>query len=75
MKRFWLILSFFLLPLPFLRAQYEAPPAFASLYDSETVAALKTHVDYLTGAQMEGRKAGSEGEALAAEYVRDVLKS
>ncbi len=46
---------------------------YESLYDSETVSSFKEHVEYLSSAQMEGRKAGSEGEKMAAEYVYDVL--
>lgn len=46
-----------------------------SLYDSETVTAMKEHVGYLASHALEGRKAGSEGERLAAEYVTQVLGS
>lgn len=45
------------------------------LYDSETVRSMKEHVAYLSGAQLEGRKAGSEGERLSAAYLRDYLAS
>lgn len=48
--------------------------AFDDLYDSETVHALKEHVSYLSSAALEGRKAGSEGEKDAAEYVARVLE-
>ena len=41
--------------------------AYGDLYDSETVSAFKTHVRELSSAMLEGRKAGSEGEKLAAE--------
>ena len=47
--------------------------AYVDLYDSETVAAFKTHVRELSSAMLEGRKAGSEGEKLAAEYVEGVF--
>lgn len=56
-------------------AQYRDKGVYADLYDSETVASLKSHVRELSAAHLEGRKAGSEGEKLAAEYVTDVLKS
>ena len=56
-------------------AQYRDKGVYADLYDSETVASLKSHVRELSAAHLEGRKAGSEGERLAAEYVTDVLKS
>lgn len=48
--------------------------AFDDLYDSETVHALKEHVSYLSSAALEGRKAGSEGEKDAAEYVARTLE-
>ena len=50
-------------------AQYRA--SLQDLDDSETVRALKEHVTYLAGAQMEGRKAGSEGERMAAQYLEE----
>lgn len=49
--------------------------AYADLYDSETVSAVKAHVRELSSAVYEGRKAGSEGERMAAQYVEDHLKS
>ncbi|MBR4774563.1 MAG: TonB family protein [Bacteroidales bacterium] len=55
-----------------LYAQYRTP--LQDLDDSETVRALKEHVGYLSAAQTEGRKAGSEGEKMAAEYLEGVLK-
>ena len=55
-----------------LFAQYRTP--LQDLDDSETVRALKEHVSYLSAAQMEGRKAGSEGEKMAAEYLEGALK-
>ena len=55
-------------------AQFRTPD-YSDLYDSETVRALKEHVSYIASAQTEGRLAGSEGEAMTAEYVGTVLKS
>ena len=49
--------------------------SYASLEDSEAVAAMKEHVAFLSAAALEGRKAGSEGEREAAEYVSGVLSS
>ena len=43
------------------------------MYDSEIVAAMKGHVRELSAASVEGRKAGSEGESTAAEYVRSMF--
>jgi TonB family protein len=56
-------------------AQFRDGARYEELYDSETVAALKRHVSTLSAAHLEGRKAGSEGEKEAAEYVRETLKS
>ena len=55
-----------------LYAQYRNP--LQDLEDSETVRALKEHVAYLSSAQMEGRKAGSEGEQMAAQYLEQQLR-
>lgn len=55
-------------------AQLRADVSYAELYDGETVAAMKMHVKELSAAHLEGRKAGSEGERLAAEYVAATLK-
>ncbi|MDO4999343.1 MAG: TonB family protein [Bacteroidales bacterium] len=54
-------------------AQFRA--GYRSLDDSEAVAAMKEHVSYLASAALEGRKAGSEGEADAAAYVAEKLAS
>lgn len=54
-------------------AQFRDGAAYESLYDSETVSALRSHVGYLASAQMEGRKAGGEGETMAAEYLWQAL--
>ena len=48
--------------------------AYGDIYDSETVSAVKGHVRELSSAMYEGRKAGSEGEKMAAEYVEKQLK-
>jgi aminopeptidase YwaD len=37
--------------------------------DKETIANLKTHIGYLANDKLEGRRAGSEGEKLAGEYI------
>ena len=57
-----------------LHAQFRNGSALDALEDSETVRAFKEHVSYLASAELEGRKAGSEGERLAAEYVAGKLK-
>lgn len=49
--------------------------AYNDLYDSETVAAFKGHVRELSSAMYEGRKAGSEGEKMAADYIQKQLEA
>ncbi len=56
-------------------AQFKDGASYDDLYDGETVSAMKTHVRELSSAHLEGRKAGSEGEKAAAEYVASILKS
>ncbi len=63
-----------MLPALSASAQYIGGVSYEDLYDGETVSAMKTHVRELSSAHLEGRKAGSEGEKLAAEYVTGVLK-
>lgn len=58
----------------FVHAQFRNGSALDALEDSETVRAFKEHVSYLASAELEGRKAGSEGEKLAADYVAGRLK-
>ena len=50
-----------------LSAQIRDGAAYDALYEGETVSSLKSHVKELSSAMMEGRKAGSEGEKMAAE--------
>lgn len=48
----------------------------ASAQNFRVEQALKSHVDYLCNSQLEGRKAGSEGERSAAQYIwRQMSKS
>jgi aminopeptidase YwaD len=43
--------------------------------DKATIANLKTHIAYLADDKLEGRRAGSEGEKLAREYISDQFKT
>lgn len=68
-------ISVLLVLLPVIAsAQYRDGASYGELNDSETVADMKAGVRYLSSAYLEGRKAGSEGERLAAEYVAGKLK-
>ncbi len=73
MRRYILIAAFALVPL-LLSAQFRSGMTYEDLDDSETVAAIKTHVRTLSAAHLEGRKAGSEGEKEAAAYVEQMFK-
>lgn len=72
MKRIILLSALILMPV-LMSAQFRSGAAYADLDDSETVAALKTHVRTLSAAHLEGRKAGSPGEKEAAEYVGEMF--
>ena len=55
-------------------AQFREGVSYEELYDSETVASVKSHIRELSANHLEGRKAGSEGEKYAAEYVASRFK-
>ena len=73
MKRFFLCAAVAFLATAPSWGQFRTP--LEDLDDSETVRALKEHVAYLSAAQLEGRKAGSEGERMAAEYLEEQLRA
>lgn len=73
MKRLILIYALALVPL-LLSAQLRPGTTYEDLDDSETVSAVKAHVRTLSAAHLEGRKAGSEGEKEAAEYVEQMFR-
>lgn len=72
-KRIFLLSCFVLLSVSVVSAQFREG-SYEELDDSENVAAMKASVRYLSSALLEGRKAGSEGERLAAEYVAEKFK-
>lgn len=55
-------------------AQFMSAPVYADLDDSETMAAMRRHVNYLSSPSLEGRAMGSEGEKDAAAYLYDVFR-
>lgn len=57
-----------------VNAQFKNGASYADLNDSETIRAFKEHVSTISAAVMEGRKAGSEGERMTAEYVTGIFK-
>lgn len=71
MRRILSFMTAVLLCLPswaqFLGGRYQ------DLDDSETVAALKEHVAFLSSTAMEGRAPGSEGEEEAAAYLTEIF--
>ena len=54
--------------------QFRTEASYEDLYDSEITAAMKSHIRTLSAAHLEGRKAGSQGETEASDYVRTILK-
>ena len=71
MKRF---VTFFVLMCLTISAgaQYRA---LQQLTRSETGAAFEEHIQYLSSAMLEGRKAGSEGEKEAAKYMTEQFEA
>ena len=68
LKKILLLSVAVILAMPVASAQFKSG-GYEELYDGETVSSLKKHVRNLSAAHLEGRKAGSEGEKMAAEYV------
>lgn len=75
MKRFLLVICLAIVPVLDSFGQYRDSGVYEGLYDSETSASLRRHVGELSAASLEGRKAGSQGEKAAAEYVQSCLES
>ena len=74
MKIYRIFISFAAFLTAFVSSAQFRQGAYTDIYDSETASAVKGHVRELSSAIYEGRKAGSEGERMAAGYVEDVLK-
>ena len=73
LKKIILLSVAVILSMPAVSAQFKSG-GYEELYDGETVSSMKKHVRNLAAAHLEGRKAGSEGEKMAAEYVADAFK-
>lgn len=72
--KYFLLTCFSVLLVSFqTNAQYVT--GYSDLNDSDVTKALKSHITYLSSADLEGRKAGSEGEKAAADYIRTCLES
>lgn len=72
MRNYLTVMFFLTLSVFAAMGQYRTD-VYKDMYDSEIVAAMKGHVRELSAASAEGRKAGSEGESTAAEYVRSMF--
>ena len=68
------MIAFFLILLMAFHAKAQVA-GYSDLTDSDVSKALKSHVACLASESLEGRKAGSEGEKSAAEYVGATLAS
>ena len=62
----FLFLSFFLVQISF--AQKKKAPKLSKA-DNATVTNLQAHISYLANDKLEGRRAGTNGEKLAGEYI------
>lgn len=71
MKKSLLAIAFCFAVLPAV-AQFKT--AYSNLDDSETAASMRSHITYLTSQMLEGRGAGTEGEAEAAIYLTEQLE-
>ena len=71
----YFLLTFFSVLLVSFQANAQYVTGYSDLNDSDVTKALKSHITYLSSADLEGRKAGSEGEKAAADYIRTCLES
>ena len=74
MRKFILYISAIFFPVLSAFGQYRGSDVYKGLYDSDVVSVMRGHVAELSAASLEGRKAGSEGETAAAEYVAGMFK-
>lgn len=74
LRKLLVVVCFLVLSGSYISAQYRTG-GYEELYDSETVVSMKKHVSELSAAHLEGRRAGSEGERAAAQYVADAFRS
>lgn len=70
MKRILFISALMLCSVAY--AQFRAVP-YSNLDDSETVKALRRHIEFLSSPALEGRGAGTDGETEAAIYLTQGL--
>ena len=54
---------------------FEASSQKLKKADKAVISRLTEHVQYLSDDKLEGRRAGSNGEQLAAEYISNQFKS
>ena len=62
----FVFLSFFLVQISF--GQKKKAPKLSKA-DNATVTNLQAHISYLANDKLEGRRAGTNGEKLAGEYI------
>ncbi|MCF0174707.1 MAG: TonB family protein [Bacteroidales bacterium] len=75
MKRSVFVTLFFIAFSFVAGAQYVGSQmSYETLDDTELVASMRSHINYLCSPVHKGRKAGSDGERATAEYIYDTLK-
>lgn len=57
------------------QAQYRDASPYREIFEDETSAALRRHIRALSAESLEGRAAGSAGEAEAAAYLAETMRS
>jgi peptidase M28-like protein/PDZ domain-containing protein len=70
MKKLWVILLF----LSFVCNAHTQSKKSKAKSDKVTTANLQTHIQYLASDKLEGRRAGSAGEALAMQYISSMFE-
>jgi len=70
MKKLWLILLF----IPAATLVHAQTKKAKAKSDKTISANLQTHIQYLASDKLEGRRAGTAGELLAMEYIREMFE-
>ncbi|HEY2727789.1 MAG TPA: hypothetical protein VGI61_11485, partial [Parafilimonas sp.] len=70
MKKLWLLIFF----LPAINYSFAQSKKAKAKSDKLITANVQTHIQYLASDKLEGRRAGTPGEALAMEYIKEMFE-
>lgn len=74
MRKIALIITLLAVSMQLSRAQFRGSEmSYAQLDETELVSAMRQHIGYLCSPTLEGRRACSEGEKKAADYIHETL--